>query len=331
MSAQAPSAAVLVRPHHFHPNPQTEADNSFQTAGIPGGVASLAARARDEVTAVAAALQAHGVTVHLFDDDRDVTPDSVFPNNWFSTHAGGHVALYPMYAPNRRSERRSDIMELLKQRYRVQDVIDYSGLEQDGIYLEGTGAMVLDHVSRVAYVARSNRADPIALERFCTNFGYEPLAFDAVDEAGRACYHTNVMMCIATDFALIGLDMITSAERRQEITQRLAAPGRAVLSLSPAQVRDFVGNAIELRGSNGRILALSRRALNALTAEQRDVIESSVTVVPLDVPTIELAGGSVRCMIAGIHLEARPDTLPPTNAAQPGAGGAHPAARVDAA
>ncbi|KFF59559.1 amidinotransferase [Cryobacterium sp. MLB-32] len=305
MSAQAPGAAVLVRPHHFHPNPQTQADNSFQSAVVSGADASLAARAFDEVTAAAAALEAHGVTVHLFDDDRDVTPDSVFPNNWFSTHAGGHVALYPMYAPNRRSERRTDIVELLKERYRVQDVIDYSGLEQDGIYLEGTGAMVLDHVSRVAYVARSNRADPIALERFCTNFGYEPMAFDAVDEAGAACYHTNVMMCIATDFALISLGMITSPARRQEVAERLAAPGRTVLGLSHAQIRDFVGNAIELRGSVGRVLALSRRALTALTAEQLRVIESSATVVPLDVPTIELAGGSVRCMIAGIHLEAR--------------------------
>jgi len=336
MSAQAPGAAVLVRPHHFHPNPQTQADNSFQSAVVSGADASLAAQAFDEVTAAAAALQAHGVTVHLFDDDRDVTPDSVFPNNWFSTHAGGHVALYPMYAPNRRSERRADIVELLKERYRVQDVIDYSGLEHDGIYLEGTGAMVLDHVSRVAYVARSNRADPIALERFCTNFGYEPLAFDAVDEAGRACYHTNVMMCIATDFALIGLDMITSPERREEIALRLAAPGRVVLELSPAQIRDFVGNAIELRGANGRILALSRRALNALAPEQIATIEQSVEVVPLDVPTIELAGGSVRCMIAGIHLEARPGPVSPAatpHLAQDGgtAGNDAPGTRIYAA
>jgi len=305
MSPQAPSAAVLIRPHHFHPNPQTQADNTFQSALPSGPEAALAARAYEEVSAAAATLQAHGVTVHLFDDDRDLTPDSVFPNNWFSTHAGGHVALYPMYAPNRRSERRADIVEMLKERYRVQDVLDYSGLERDGIFLEGMGAMVLDHVSRVAYVARSHRADPIALERFCTNFGYEPMAFDAVDENQVACYHTNVMMCIGTDFALVGLDMITSAARRQEVEERLAAPGRTVINLSHDQVRDFAGNAMELRGSAERILALSRRALNALTTGQRAIIEKSLRLVALDVPTIELAGGSVRCMIAGIHLEPR--------------------------
>jgi len=312
VSAQAPSAVVLVRPHHFHPNPQTQADNAFQSAAVPG--TGMAGRAYDEVSLVAATLQEHGVTVHLFDDDHDASPDSVFPNNWFSTHSGGHVALYPMYAPNRRSERRPDVIELLKERYRVQDVIDYSGLEHDGIYLEGTGAMVLDHVSRVAYVARSHRADPIALERFCTNFGYEPMVFDAVDEAGVACYHTNVMMCVATDFALIGLDMITSADRRLEIESRLAAPGRAVISLGQAQIRDFVGNAIELHGSEGRILALSQRAFAALTAEQLSTIERSTQVVPLAVPTIERAGGSVRCMIAGIHLDSR--TLRPSTAAE---------------
>jgi hypothetical protein len=310
MSPQAPSAAVLIRPHHFHPNPQTLADNTFQSTLPSGAGASLAARAFEEVSAAAATLQEHGITMHLFDDDHDLTPDSVFPNNWFSTHAGGHVALYPMYAPNRRSERRSDIVEMLKERYRVQDVIDYSGLERDGIFLEGTGAMVLDHVSRVAYVARSHRADPIALERFCTHFGYEPMAFDAVDENGKACYHTNVMMCIATDFALVGLDMISSPARRQEVEERLAAPGRTVINLSQDQIRDFAGNAIELRGSAGRVLALSRRALNALTAAQLAIIEKSALVVALDVTTIELAGGSVRCMIAGIHLEPRSSVVP---------------------
>lgn len=310
MSPQAPSAAVLIRPHHFHPNPQTLADNTFQSTLPSGAGASLAARAFEEVSAAAATLQEHGITMHLFDDDHDLTPDSVFPNNWFSTHAGGHVALYPMYAPNRRSERRSDIVEMLKERYRVQDVIDYSGLERDGIFLEGTGAMVLDHVSRVAYVARSHRADPIALERFCTHFGYEPMAFDAVDGNGKACYHTNVMMCIATDFALVGLDMISSPARRQEVEERLAAPGRTVINLSHDQIRDFAGNAIELRGSAGRVLALSRRALNALTAAQLAIIEKSALVVALDVPTIELAGGSVRCMIAGIHLEPRSSVVP---------------------
>jgi len=142
----------------------------------------------------------------VFDDHGAVeTPDSVFPNNWFSTHSGGHIAIYPMYAPSRRRERRTDVIEMLKAEYRVQDVIDYSGMELDRLFLEGTGAMVLDHIGRIAYVARSHRADPILLERFCTHFGFEPMAFDTADAAGNPVYHTNVIMCVGTEFALIAL------------------------------------------------------------------------------------------------------------------------------
>ena len=154
-SIQAPTAVVMVRPHRFASNPQTAHDNAFQRTDGSGASAEAVARsAFDEVTQAAQQLQAHGVRVHLFDDEgENDTPDSVFPNNWFSTHPGGHVALYPMCAPNRRRERRADVIELLKAQYRVQDVIDYSGLEPDGLFLEGTGAMVLDHMMRVAYTA----------------------------------------------------------------------------------------------------------------------------------------------------------------------------------
>ena len=311
MPVQAPSAVVLIRPHHFTPNPQTAADNTFQTpvdlAADSDGMAAarLAVAAFHEVTAAAETLTAQGVRVHLFENEDPTRPDSVFPNNWFSTHAGGHVAVYPMCVPNRRTERRSDVIELLKERYRVQDVIDYSGLEQDGVYLEGTGAMVLDHESRIAYTARSNRADPIALERFCTHFGYEPMAFDAADEHGVPIYHTNVLMCVATEFALIGLSMISDPRRRQEVADRLTEHGRTVVDLTSAQVRAFAGNAIELRTPTGRILALSTTALASLDPDQLEVIGRSCRIVPLPVPTIELAGGSVRCMIAGIHLDPR--------------------------
>lgn len=306
MSIQAPSAVVLIRPHYFEPNPATTADNTFQSPVPTGRADAVAASARQEVTDVAAALEAQGVTVHVFDDDQPGRPDSVFPNNWFSTHSGGHVALFPMQSPSRRGERRADVIELLKREYRVQDVIDYSGLEYDDVFLEGTGAMVLDHVSRVAYTVRSARADPVALERFCTNFGYEPMAFDAADGAGRPVYHTNVLMCIATDFAMIGAGFIANERRRAQILDRLAAPGRQIIQLSASQIREFAGNAIELHGRNGRVLAISSRALTSLDATQRSVIEASATILPLAVPTIELAGGSVRCMIAGIHLDPRP-------------------------
>ena len=210
-----------------------------------------------------------------------------------------------MKAVSRRRERRSDVIELLKSQYRVQEVIDYSGLEPDGLFLEGTGAMVLDHVGRVAYAVRSDRTDPIALERFSTQFNFEPMLFDARDGNGVAVYHTNVLMCIATDFALIGLDMITDAARRREIVARLERSGRHVIALTNRQIANFAGNALELQASDGRILALSTTAFASLDRQQRRAIEQSVKPVALDIPTIERAGGSVRCTLAGIHLTPR--------------------------
>jgi hypothetical protein len=306
LSPQSPSAVVMVRPHSFSSNPQTAADNAFQRSQGADQAQAIAAQAYQEVTQMASTLESHGVKVHLFEDMQPgVTPDSVFPNNWFSTHAGGHIAVYPMYCANRRLERRQDVLEFLKQEYRVQDVIDYSGLEHDGLFLEGTGAMVLDHIDRVAYTARSNRANAIALERFATHFNFEPMAFDAVDAAGRAVYHTNVVMCVATEFAMVALEMIPDAARRQEIRLRLERSGREVIALTATQITEFAANALELTGSNGRILALSQRALDSLNTAQIDAIERSARLVGLAVPTIELAGGSVRCMLAGIHLSRR--------------------------
>ncbi len=298
----------MVRPHAFRSNPDTLHDNAFQTHSLADTPADTAGRAYAEVSTMVQRLQEAGVGVHLFEDTGQQTPDAVFPNNWFSTHAGGHVAIYPMAMPSRQRERRWDVIDLLKQAYRVQDVIDYSGLEQDHVYLEGTGAMVLDHSDRVAYVARSNRADPLALERFCTHFNFEPMLFDAADAHGRAVYHTNVLMCIGTDFAMAGFDMITDVKRRRQVRERLLENGRQLVELTEAQVGEFAGNALELQGANGRLLAISSRALRALRADQIDTLEQTVQLLPLDVPTIEMAGGSVRCMLAGIHLKARPAT-----------------------
>ncbi|MDQ0084809.1 hypothetical protein J2W35_005183 [Variovorax boronicumulans] len=305
-SVQAPAAVVMVRPHRFTPNPETAADNAFQTAAAKEAAQAVADAAYREVTAAVEQLEAEGVRVHLFEDrgEHD-TPDSVFPNNWFSTHPGGHVAIYPMHSPSRRRERRSDVIEMLKANYRVQDVIDYSGLEHDGLFLEGTGAMVLDHLARVAYTARSNRADPVALERFSTHFNFEPMLVDTADEAGRPIYHTNVLMCVATAFALVGFDMIPDERRAAEVRARLEESGREVIALTAGQIAEFAGNAIELSGRDGRVLALSQRACNSLSSQQKAVIERSARLVPLPVPTIEMAGGSVRCMIAGIHLSPR--------------------------
>lgn len=300
---QAPDAVVMIRPHHFCSNPETRDDNAFQTLSNHTATATSEA-ARGEFDVAVKALRKAGVRVHVFDDTGKNTPDSVFPNNWFSTHTGGHVAIYPMFAPNRRLERRTDVIEMLKRDYRVQDVIDYSGLEQDGLALEGTGAMVLDHIGRIAYTVQSNRADPVLLERFCTHFNYEPIAFEARDAQGRDVYHTNVLMGIGTDYALICLDMIVDAHRRATVAQRLEESGRQVIDLTHAQIGEFAGNAIELTG-NRRVLALSLRALRCLRPEQLAVIEKTAQPLPLDIPTIETAGGSVRCMLAGIHLTRR--------------------------
>ena len=324
VSVQAPRGVAMIRPHRFTPNPATAADNAFQGRDTSRAIETIARAAYEEVSRMAETLAAEGVRVHLFEDETPGRPDAVFPNNWFSTHAGGHVAIYPMFSPSRQRERRSDIIEFLKDRYRVQDVIDYSGLERDGVYLEGTGAMVLDHIERVAYAARSNRTNEVDLERFCTHFNFEPLVFDAVDASGRAIYHTNVMMCVGTDVTLIGLGAITDERRHAEVRARLAA-GRVVIDLTDRQIADFAGNAIELQGRNGPILALSSRALRSLDAGQIAAIERSVRLVPLDVPTIELSGGSVRCMLAGIHLaprqaadaDARPADGPSSTASSP--------------
>ncbi|WP_323791952.1 citrulline utilization hydrolase CtlX [Nocardioides sp.] len=311
MSAQAPSAVILIRAERFVPNQATAADNAFQSSP-PEGQADdqTSARALEEMDAVAEALRAAGVRVHVFADGDHTRPDSVFPNNWLSTHAGGTVAVYPMYASNRRHERRADVLEMLKSSYRVQTIVDYSGLEPDGIFLEGTGAMVLDHMSRVAYAAVSHRADTHVLERFCTDFGYEPMAFDAVDSSGVPVYHTNVMACIGTEVALIALDLIPDEVRRAAVRERLTVNGRTIVELTEEQVREFAGNAVELCGrtEDGRrnyVMAMSSRARRSLRPDQVAVIEQSCTIVDVDIPTIELAGGSVRCMIAGVHLDRR--------------------------
>ena len=304
MSVQAPANVVMIRPNRFHPNPQTAGDNAFQSPADLDADA-VAEQAQAEFDTAVNSLRTAGVGVHVFHDTAADTPDSVFPNNWFSTHAGGHVAVYPMYTENRRRERRHDVIEMLKTDYRVQEVTDYSGLEPDGLVLEGTGAMVLDHIGRLAYVARSHRADPVLLERFCTRFGYEPMVFDAADRTGAPVYHTNVVMAIGTHFAMIGLDMIPDAARRADIRARLSENRRDIITLTEDQIGAFAGNAMELLTPRGLLLALSARAHAALTSDQIATLKRHVRLLPLSIPTLETAGGSVRCMLAGLHLAPR--------------------------
>jgi len=303
---QSPNSVVMICPWNFYSNPETSRDNAFQNIESNENK-DLSKSAKQEFDTMVETLQSNGVRVHVFNDYGDnETPDSVFPNNWLSTHSGGNVAIHSMYSPSRRRERREDVIELLKREYRVQTVVDFSGLEWDNIFLEGTGAMVLDHIERVAYTAKSNRANDICLERFCTTFGYEPMAFESADKNGTPIYHTNVMMAIGTDYALVCLDMIIDLDRREEIKIRLIESGREVIELSYQQIDNFAGNALELTSNKGEsLLALSQRAYDVLEKQQINTIEKYAKLVPITIPTIELAGGSVRCMLAGIHLKRR--------------------------
>lgn len=302
---QAPNAVIIIRPWTFLANPETIADNHFQHQSN-ASLQETALKARLEVDTLVRLLKKHHIKVHLFDDfGEQHTPDSVFPNNWLSTHSGGHIALYPMYSPSRRREKRADIIELLKKQYRVQDVVDFSGLEWDNLFLEGTGAMVLDNINRVAYSAKSLRASEVILERFCTLFMYEPMAFDTQDAQGDAIYHTNVMMCICSKIVLICSTMIKGSQRRTAVLNRLIESGLIIIELTMQQVENFVANAIELTGAGKSYLLMSARGKNALTTQQINHIQRYSEILSVAIPTIELAGGSVRCMIAGVHLSPR--------------------------
>ncbi len=306
---QSPRAVLMINPLGFNPNPETAVDNAFQDSAIVDAAerAAVAAEARVEVARIAEGLRGLGVEVLLIDDlpGSDV-PDSVFPNNWISTHEDGRIVLYPMATPSRRRERRADVVEALRARYVVNDVIDLSAMEQDALYLEGTGALVLDHVNRVAYVARSGRAHTAAALRWCSAMEYDAEIFDTEDAHGAPIYHTNVVLSIGSEFVTAGLENIPDPTERARVLARLTASGREVVALDPAQVAEFAGNGLELVGADGRqIFALSARAVAALRADQRAQIERFAHFFPISIPTIERSGGSVRCTLAGIHLPPR--------------------------
>ncbi|MFN2540953.1 MAG: citrulline utilization hydrolase CtlX [Chthoniobacterales bacterium] len=296
----------MIRPCRFYPNPETAADNAFQQ-DADGGVDALTRAARDEFDSAVQTLRTAGVTVHVFEDTAEPEkPDAVFPNNWISTHHDGRIALFPMYSALRRRERRHDIIDELREHYRVREVIDYSPFEQESCCLEGTGSLVLDHVNKIAYVSLSNRSNPKVISRFAEDFGYQPVMFTSIGSDGRPIYHTNVMMCLGTEFALLGLSMIRDAAERQQVRGRLEKSGRDIVELSPEQIANFAGNGIELGDKRGgKLLVLSARAVRALTEEQRAQLSRCAALVSLELPTIELGGGSARCMIATIHLPAR--------------------------
>ena len=303
MSEQSANAVVMIRPSRFYPNPETALDNAFQQEVEADSSDTLTARARAEFDEAVRTLSAAAVKVHVFDDTlAPEKPDAVFPNNWFSTHHDGRIALYPMYTPSRRAERRHDLIASLQQHYRVSGIVDYSPYEERGLYLEGTGSLVLDHENRIAYVSLSRRADRELLEKFCADFDYEPVTFQSSSDDGRPIYHTNVMLCVGTQFVLVGLEMIDDPAQRETVRSRLAATGKTVISLDRDQIANFAGNALELQNGHEKLLVLSVRAASHLTAAQRTTIERFARLLPLSLPTIELAGGSARCMMATVHL-----------------------------
>ncbi len=300
---QSTDSVLMIRPGRFYPNPETAADNAFQR-DANRDLNALTLVARNEFDAAVQTLRTAGVNVHVFEDTAEPEkPDAVFPNNWISTHHDGRIALFPMYSNLRRRERRQDIVEGLRKHYQVTEVIDYSAFEDEGCCLEGTGSLVLDHLNKVAYVSLSNRSNPKVIQRFADDFSYEPVIFTSIGSNGEPIYHTNVMMCVGTAFAMVGLDVMPNKAERQGVRARLEKAGKEIVELSADQIANFAGNAIELHNKGGqKLLMLSSRAAGALTEEQHERLTRYAPLLPLKLPTIELGGGSARCMIATIHL-----------------------------
>ncbi len=304
--AQSARAVLMIRPTRFHSNPQTADSNAFQSEPDASRAAEEQALALGEFDALASALRGAGVDVHVYDDTPDpATPDAIFPNNWISLHADGTVVLYPMMAENRRWERRTDIVKGLSQSgFRISDTIDLSPHEREGRYLESTGSLVMDRVHRIAYACLSPRTDLDALGEFGQRLDYEILAFHAVGTDGNPIYHTNVMMSVGGTFAVICSAAISDAGQREAVLTKLRETDHEVVEITPEQMLEFAGNVLELENDRGeKILAMSRRAEAALSAEQRQALSRHAQIVAAPVDTIETsAGGGVRCMLAEIHL-----------------------------
>jgi hypothetical protein len=301
---QTAGAVLMVRPAHFASNAETAASNFFQHAE-PGESAS-AKNAQREFDSLALALAGAGVRVHQFAGQRSAAlPDEVFPNNWVSLHADGTAVLYPMLAPSRRLERRRDILDALVDScgYRINRLVDLTGLETRGEYLEGTGSVVLDRVHHVAYACLSPRTHVNALAELARALRYEVVPFTAVDAAGRPIYHTNVLLSLGTRFAALCTAAIADATERRSVISRLEASGREVVDLSRAELEGFACNLLELAGASGPVIAMSAAALRSLAATTRGALERYGQFVTADIATIErLGGGSVRCMLAEVAL-----------------------------
>ena len=299
----------MVRPARFGCNPQTAESNAFQAKPELLAGQDLQGVALREFHGLAEALDRAGLEVLVApDSEQPAKPDAIFPNNWVSFHHDGTVALYPMLAPNRRWERRDEILQQVVRNggFRVSRTVDLTHRESEDKYLEGTGSVVLDRIHRVAYACSSPRTDLDVLGEFAQQLDYELMTFDAVDAGGAAIYHTNVLMAIGTGFAVVCSESILNDAHRAAVLSKLGATGHTIVEITAAQMGQFAGNILELAAPKGRLIALSTTALGCLSAAQRRALESQATLIPTEIPTIErIGGGGVRCMLAEIHLPKR--------------------------
>lgn len=305
---QTTSTILMVRPAHFGFNPDTAANNIYQQQDErPSQVIRFLAR--QEFDGFVALLRDQRVEVLVVDDtEQPLKTDAIFPNNWFSTHPDGRLILYPMFSPNRRLERRKDIVEqLMNTGFQVQEIIDLSFFEQDGQFLEGTGSMVMDHDSKVIYACYSERTHPVPLDYLSKILGYQVIAFKAEQEVeGKSIpiYHTNVMMHVGTEFAVVCLESIVRASDRQKVQESLTNSGKKIIPITAKQKFHFAGNMLEVRNDGGeKFTVMSQAAYDSLNAGQIQMIEKHTTIISPQIPTIEkIGGGSARCMLAEIFL-----------------------------
>lgn len=298
----------MIRPVSFRMNEQTAVNNYFmEDIDIKNN--TINEKAQEEFDGFVSVLKENGVNVIVIDDTKEPdTPDSVFPNNWISFHSNGTVGIYPMFAENRRNERREDVFEILeKNGFRIEDIIDYTSAEDEGLFLEGTGSILLDRVNNKAYCALSQRADEELFIEFCEDFDYFPVIFTAnqsVDGKRLPIYHTNVMMALAEDFAIICSDSIDDKKERKNVLDHLKKDGKEVIKITEKQMHHFAGNMLQVLGSdNQRFMVMSTAAFESLTKEQVSRIEAHCAILHSSLSTIETCGGgSARCMMAEVFL-----------------------------
>jgi len=305
---QTTNTILMIRPVSFRMNEETAVNNYFQE-DLDLKNTEINAKAQAEFDAFVEKLRAVGVNVIVENDDKLMdTPDSIFPNNWVSFHENGDIALYPMFAENRRRERREEVfMRLEKEGFLIENIVDYTSAEDDGIFLEGTGSLLLDRKNGKAYCALSPRADEELFIEFCEDFDYFPVVFTAnqtVDGKRLAIYHTNVMMCLAENFAVICADSIDDKKERKNVLQHLKDDGKEIITITEAQMHQFAGNMLQVRGNDDkRYLVMSKVAHDSLTKAQIAQIEKHCEILSSSLETIETCGGgSARCMMAEVFL-----------------------------